>query len=212
MSVPKSALAQSLTEPALPASIGYIDARAERRSAVGLRSWLLTAMLFVVPLVTYWPATFHDYGLRDDYSNLREAHEEPGKVLKFCASHARPIYGWLLQSTYGQTASVQSLQWMRFFASLLLGAISFVMYRGLRGLGWPQGTSLCVTMLLALVPSAQVIASWAVGWPYAAAALPAIGGVFSLEGSVAMGLRAGGGRAGRQLAIGFRLLGGSGVI
>jgi hypothetical protein len=41
--------------------------------------------------VTYWPATFHEYGLRDDYSNLRESHEEVGKVLQFCASHARPI-------------------------------------------------------------------------------------------------------------------------
>jgi hypothetical protein len=206
MSVPEPALTQSLTEPPISAGIGYIDARADRRSAVGLRSWVLTAMLFLVPLVTYWPATFHDYGLRDDYSNLREAHEEPGKVLMFCASHARPIYGWLLQSTYGQTASVQNLQWMRLIASLLLGAISLVMYRGLRGLGWPQGTSLCVTMLLALVPSAQVIASWALGWPYAAAALLAIGGFFTLEGSLGMGWRPGGGRAVRQSVVGFSLL------
>ena len=206
MSVTEPALTQTLTEPALPASIGYIDARADRRSGVGLRSWLLTAMLFVVPLVTYWPATFHDYGLRDDYSNLREAHEEPGKVLKFCASHARPIYGWLLQSTYGQTASVQNLQWMRFLASLLLGAISLVMFRGLRALGWPQGTSLCVTMLLALLPSAQVIASWAVGWPYAAAALLSIGAFFTLEDSLTIGLRAGGGRVLGQSVIGFSLL------
>src|ERR1700690_2919614 len=212
MSVPEPAFTRSLTEPPISADIGYIDARADRRSLVDIRSWVLTAILFLVPLVTYWPATFHDYGLRDDYSNLREAHEKPGKVLKVCASHPLAIYGLVVEITYGQTASVQSLQWMRFFASLLLGAISLVMYRGLRGLGWPQGTSLCVTMLLALVPSAQVIASWAVGWPYAAAALPAIGGFFTLEGSVAMGLRAGGGRAGRQLAIGFRLLGGSGVI
>src|SRR6201999_2562098 len=84
---------------------------------------MLTALLFLVPLIAFWPATFHEYGLRDDYSNLREAHEEIGKVLKFCASHARPVYGWLLQATYGQTSSVQNLQWMRFGASLLLGAL-----------------------------------------------------------------------------------------
>ncbi len=206
MSVPEPAITQSLAEPPISAGIGHIEARADRRSRVGVRGWVLTALLFLVPLVTYWPATFHDYGLRDDYSNLREAHEEPGKVLKFCASHARPIYGWLLQSTYGQTASVQSLHWMRFIASLLLGAISLVMFRGLRALGWSQGTSLCVTMLLALVPSAQVIASWAVGWPYAAAALLAIAGFFTLEGALAMGLRAGGGRSVGQLLVGFSLL------
>jgi hypothetical protein len=118
-----------------------------------------------VPLATYWPATFHDFGLRDDYSNLREAHEEPATVIKFCASHARPIYGWLLQATYGQTDTVQSLQWMRFAASLLLGALSLVSFRGLRALGWSFSTSLCFALLLALIPSAQVMAGWAVGWP-----------------------------------------------
>ena len=142
MSVPKPALAQSLAQTVTSPEIGYIDSRADRRIAVGLREWMLTALLFLIPLVTYWPATFHDYGLRDDYSNLREAQEEPGKVVWFCASHARPIYGWLLQSTYGQAATVQNLQWMRFFASLLLGAISLVMFRGLRALGWSQGSSL----------------------------------------------------------------------
>src|SRR5271169_6559931 len=114
MSVPEPVLAEPLAEPAIAVPIGYVDVQTDRRAAaVGVRGWLLTAIMFMVPLVTYWPATFHDYGLRDDYSNLREAHEEPGKVVRFCASHARPIYGWLLQSTYSQTASVQNLQWMR---------------------------------------------------------------------------------------------------
>ena len=97
-----------------------------------LRAWLLAACLFLVPLLTYAPTTFHDYGLRDDYSNLREAHEEPGKILKFCASHARPIYGALLQASYEQTSSVQNLQWMRFAAALLLGTLSLVSFRSLR--------------------------------------------------------------------------------
>src|ERR1700729_4136716 len=126
MSVPETAV----TEPSIAVPVGTTDVAVAvgRRSAVGVRAWLLTAVLFLVPLISYWPATFHDYGLRDDYSNLREAHEEPGTVVKFCASHARPIYGWLLQATYGQTDSVQSLQWIRLLASLLLGAISLVMF------------------------------------------------------------------------------------
>ena len=125
-----------VTEPSIAVPIATAGAAVGRRSALGVRAWVLTAVLFLVPLVAYWPATFHDYGLRDDYSNLREAHEEVGKVFRFCASHARPIYGWLLQATYGQTTSVQNLQWMRFAASLLLGAISLVSFRGLRALGW----------------------------------------------------------------------------
>jgi hypothetical protein len=207
MSVPKSALRrQALAEPAIPLGIGHTAA--DSRSAVGRKTWLLTAILFLMPLVTYWPATFHDYGLRDDYSNLREAHEEPSTVLKFCASHARPIYGWMLQTTYGQTSSVQNLEWLRFASSLLLGAISLVMFRGLKSLGWSFNTSLCFAILVALLPSAQVVAGWAIGWPYAATALLAIAAFFTVDGALSAGLSAGAARAVGQwlLAIGLMVV------
>ena len=176
MSVPKPVLREAITESAISIPAGHAVGQA--RSALGLRSWMLTMILFLVPLIAYWPATFHEFGLRDDYSNLREAREEPATVLEFCASTARPIYGWLLQSTYGQTSSVHNLQWMRLLASALLGALSLVMFRGLRSLGWSFNSSLCFALLLSLVPSSQVIASWAVGWPYAATALLGVGAFF----------------------------------
>ena len=201
-SVPKTVI----NEAAIAVPIGSPGAIAEPRAGLRVRAWMLTAVLFLVPLVAYWPATFHDYGLRDDYSNLREAHEEVGKVVKFCASHARPIYGWLLQATYGQTSTVQNLHWMRFIASLLLGAVSLVCFKGLRAVGWSINTSLCFAVLLVLVPSAQVIAGWAVGWPYAATALLAIGGFFTVEGALVLGLRAGVGRAVGQWSVGLGLM------
>jgi len=201
-SVPKAVL----SEAAIAVPIGNPSAVAEPRSGIRARAWMLTAVLFLVPLVAYWPATFHDYGLRDDYSNLREAHEEVGKVVKFCASHARPIYGWLLQATYGETGTVQNLQWMRFTAALLLGAISLVCFRGLRAVGWSFNTSLCFAVLLVLAPSAQVIAGWAVGWPYAATALLAVGGFFTVEGALVLGLSAGLGRAVGQWAVALGLM------
>ena len=202
MSVPDTIL----NEASIAGPIEHAGVAVEHRSAVGLRAWMLTAMLFVVPLITYWPATFHDFGLRDDYSNLREAHEEPGKVLRFCASHARPVYGWLLQATYGQTATVQDLQWMRFAASLLFGALSLVCFRGLRALGWSFNTSLCFAVMIALIPSAQVIAGWAVGWPYVATALLAFGGFFTVEGALTLGLSAGPGRALSQWLVAIGLM------
>jgi hypothetical protein len=112
----------------------------------------------------------------------------------------------LLQATYGQTSSVQNLQWMRFAAALLLGALSLVSFRGLRALGWSFNTSLCFAVLLALVPSAQVIASWAVGWPYAATALLAVGGFFTVDGALSMGRSAGIGRAIGQWAVAVGLM------
>jgi hypothetical protein len=201
-SVPETAL----TEAAIAVPIGNPSAIAVPRSGLRLRAWMLTAMLLLLPLAAYWPATFHDYGLRDDYSNLREAHEEVGKVVKFCASAARPVYGWLLQATFKQTSSVQNLEWMRFFSALLLGAISLVSFRGLRTLGWSFNASLCFAVLLALVPSTQVIAAWAIGWPYAATALLAIGGFFTAEGALTVGLRAGVGRAVGQWSVALGLM------
>jgi hypothetical protein len=186
MSTPEPTLPRPLTEPDLEVSTGFGAAVFRTRSRAGLRSWLLTAFLFAIPVTAYWPATFHDFGLRDDYSNLREAHEEPGKILQFCASHARPIYGMLLQATYGQTTTVGNLCWMRLAASLILGAISWVMFRGLRALGWSFETSLCAALMIGLLPAAQVIAAWAVGWPYAATALLALGAFFTVENALAL--------------------------
>jgi hypothetical protein len=203
MSVPKPVLREALADSSVSLPLDHaIDAG----SALRIKTWMLTAILFLVPLLTYWPATFHDYGLRDDYSNLREAHEEPRTVLKFCASAARPLYGWLLQATYGQTNSVQNLQWMRFTAALLLGAISLVMFRGLRSLGWSFDSSLYFAVLLALVPSAQVIAGWAIGWPYAATVLLAVAAFFTADGAFAAGIRAGVGRAAGQWALAAGLM------
>ena len=191
MSVPKPVLRDTLRESSIASPA--VAAAARQRS--GIRAWLMTAALFLVPLVCYWPSTFHEYGLRDDYSNLREAHEQRSVVLEFCASTARPIYGWLLQATYGQVDTIHGLQWMRLAACLLLGAISLVMFRGLRSLGWSYTSSLLVALLLSLVPSAQVISGWAVGWPYAATALLAIAGFFTVEGALTVGMTAGSGRA-----------------
>src|SRR6202789_640995 len=195
-----------LGEAAIGVPIGAPGAIAQPRTSTRVHAWLLTAMLFLVPLCTYWPATFHDFGLRDDFSNLREAHEEIGKVVQFCASHARPIYGWLLQATYGQTTTVHDLRWMRLAASLLLGALSLVSFRGLRALGWPFTASLCFAVLLALIPSAQVMAGWAVGWPYVATALLAFGAFFTGEGALTVGMSAGAGRAVSQWMVALGLM------
>lgn len=189
MSTPDPALPRPMRGASLGSSGSHAHVAAERRSAAGVRSWVLTAFLFLVPITAYWPTTFHDFGLRDDYSNLREAHEEPGKVLGFCASDARPVYGWLLQSTYGATSSVEDLRWMRLAGSLILGAVSLVLFRGLRALGWSFNPSLCAALAIGLLPASQVIAAWAVGWPYAAAALLSLGAFFAVDN--VLGLAAG---------------------
>jgi hypothetical protein len=193
----------ALTEPAIVVPVAVPQ---DRGNVLSLRAVLLTALLFLIPLLTYWSATFHDYGLRDDYSNLREAHEEIGKVLKFCTSDARPIYGWMLQATFGQVSSVQNLQWLRFIAALLLGALSLASLRGLRNLGWSFNRSLCFAVLLVWLPASQVVASWAVGWPYAVAALLSFAAFFSADAAFTISVRDRTGRAIGQWAVALGLM------
>jgi hypothetical protein len=76
----------------------------------------------------------------------------------------------------------------------------------MRAVGWSFNSSLCFALLLALVPAAQVIASWAVGWPYAATALLAVGGFFTVDAALVMGLRFGVGRAVAQWAVALGLM------
>jgi hypothetical protein len=156
-----------------------------RRSAI--LGFIAASLIFLTPLVAYWPAIFHYYGLRDSYSNLREAHEEPGKLIHFCASHARPIYGWLLEISLRRIDTIRQLQWIRMLSALLLGAISFASYRLLRRIGWSVGSSLLLALWLGLLPSAQVIAGWAIGWPYSVAVLMALGAFPLAETAVAGG-------------------------
>ena len=157
--------------------------RKVRRSAIlGL---VAATLIFLTPLAAYRPAIFHYYGLRDCYSNLREAHEEPGKLIQFCASHARPIYGWLLEVSLRRIDTIRQLQWIRMLSALLLGAISFASYRLLRRIGWSVGSSLLLALWLGLVPSAQVMAGWAIGWPYSVAVLMALGAFALAEAALA---------------------------
>ena len=57
MSVPKPVLREALTEPAVALPIGHTATVAAQRRVLSLRAWVMTAVLFLVPLTAYWPAT-----------------------------------------------------------------------------------------------------------------------------------------------------------
>lgn len=179
-----------------------------RRSRV--KTLVVSTLLFFTPLAAYWPTTFHNYGMRDDYSKLREAHEEPGKVLHFCASNARPIYGYLLQASFQRIDTVRDMQWLRLLGSFLLGGLALASYSGLRKMGWPTGMSLTLACWIALLPGAQVIAGWMIAWPYAVAALVALAAFFLAEDAIRAGFR--GRLAAVRLTAGVVLLGASALI
>ncbi len=146
-------------------------------------TWALTLTLFALLLATYWNTTFHYFGFRDDYSNLGEAHEQPGKIIHFIASHGRPVYGFLLEYSFGWIDSIQNLQWLRFAGAIGLGLVATFLFGLLRRRGWSLSAAAFTAVAASLTPAAQVIASWATAWPYTVAALLSLGG-FALADSV----------------------------
>lgn len=142
----------------------------------------IALLLVALPLATYWNTTFHEFGLRDDYSNLCEAREQPGKILHFIASHARPLYGLLLEYSFGCLDSIGELEWLRFAGAIGLGLVAALLFGLLRRLGWNLAAATFAAAAVSLTPAAQVIASWATAWPYTVAALLSLGGFALADG------------------------------
>jgi len=146
-------------------------------------AWVITLALFLLPLATFWNTTFHDFGFRDDYANLSEAHEQPGKIIHFIASHGRPIYGFLLEYSFGWADSIRELEGLRLAGAIGLGLVAALLFGVLRRRGWSLAAAAFTAAMASLAPAAQVIASWATAWPYTVAALLSLGG-FALADSM----------------------------
>lgn len=158
------------------------------RTLFGIRltraGWLrLGSLLMVVlPVAVYWSTTWGEYGLRDDYGVLREAMTEPAAIFRFCGSHARPVFGWLLQATFMQFDSIGDLAWARLLGSVLTGVLAACVMQVLVRLhGWSVLTAGCLAATMTLLPSLQVVAAWAILWPYLVAALLSLAAFVAAE-------------------------------
>lgn len=146
-----------------------------------IRTRICLYILLLTPLAVYWQTIFHDYGLRDDYSHLREAREEPGKLVKYTASHGRPLYGALLETTFGVVDDVNQLPWLRLTSVSLLTLLGLALWRQLYQSGWTEVEAAAIGLGVTLLPAAQVTAGWAIGWPFALALLLAVAGFSAIE-------------------------------
>ncbi|HVS52777.1 MAG TPA: hypothetical protein VHD62_10510 [Opitutaceae bacterium] len=134
-----------------------------------LRPWLATIVLLLLPTALYWSTIFHRYGFRDDYSVLRESREEPGKIVQVCAMQARPIYGVLLESSFGRLRTIDGLAGLRLLSALLLGVAAATLFWILRRQKWERALALLLATLVVVLPGAQLFVAWTVAWPLAIA-------------------------------------------
>ncbi len=148
------------------------------RGVAGARRWIcpaIIAALLLFPALLYWDTIFHRYGFRDDYSVLRESHEEPGKVIWFCSMQARPIYGVVMEASFALLRGIEDLAWLRLLSALLVGAVAAVSYRLFRAATWDRATAALLAALIVTLPGAQLLVGWTVGWPLNLALLFTLG-------------------------------------
>lgn len=146
-----------------------------------MRTRICYWLLILVPFVTYAPAVFHTYGMRDDYSHLREAREEPGKLVHFTASQGRPLYGAMLETTYERLGSVNNLVWLRLASVALLAGLGIILWKQLDAAGWPEIDAAALGLGVMLLPAAQVSTAWAAGWPWILSLILAVAGFAAVE-------------------------------
>lgn len=144
-----------------------IDAMSRRLGLIFI--WVALAVL---PLFIYSDTIAARYGLRDDYSVLREAQDSDTIILSVNGGQGRPIYGWLLEVTFGPMPDIAALSWSRGLSALLLGLLGVMTAWNLqRRIGWSLPSAWLVGALVTLLPAGQVLVSWGSCWPHVLAAL-----------------------------------------
>lgn len=146
-----------------------------------IRTRICLYILLLTPLAVYWQDIFHSYGVRNDYANLQEARVESGVLVKSATAYGRPLYGALLETSFGVVEVVRHLPWLRLNSVLLLTLLGLALWRQLYQSGWTEVESAAIGLGIVLLPSAQVTVTWASGWPYALGLLLSVAGFSAVE-------------------------------
>ena len=146
-----------------------------------IRTRICLYVLLLTPLVVYWQTIFHEYGFRDDYAHMREAREEPGKLVRFTASQGRPLDGALLETSFTAASEVDRLPWLRLTSVILLSLLALALWRQLFQSGWTEIEAAVIGLGIVLLPAGQIVVSWAVCWPHVLALLLAVAGFSAIE-------------------------------
>ena len=154
---------------------------------MNVRTRFCLIALLVTPLLTYWQAIFSTYGIRDDYAHIRVAREEPGELIEATSTRGRVLNGALLDTSFAKIGSVDELMWLRLGGVGLLILAGIAVWRQLDYSGWHEVDAAAVGLGITLLPAAQVIASWAVLWPFALAVLMSIAGYSAVDNELVRG-------------------------
>ena len=146
-----------------------------------MRAWVCVAAFLILSLVVYWPTVTHEYGFRDDYSNLREVRERPGWLMTLTSSSGRPVYGALLEGSLTEISQVAELAKLRALSAVLAGVVGVLLWWQLRRSGWSDMQAAAMGAAVIVLPGLQVVVGWAIAWPIALALIVALLGFQLVE-------------------------------
>jgi hypothetical protein len=150
-----------------------------------MRTKICFWLLLIVPFAVYWPVITDDYeyGMRDDYSNMRLAREEPGRIARIHTSQGRPLCGAMIETIYGFSffQKVDNLQWLRLVTVVLLAGLGLLLWRQFDNSGWPEIDAAAAALAIVLLPAAQITAAWAIGFPWVVSLILALGAFTAVE-------------------------------
>jgi hypothetical protein len=154
--------------------------------------------LLALPFVVYWSTVTADYGFRDDYAHLREVHERPGWLTELTTANGRPVYGAVLEASLRGARDVADLATLRGLSVLLLAVVGLLLWAHLRRSGWSDLEAATIGAAITVLPGAQIIVGWAIGWPIALGLVAAVAGFMCVD----RGLSASGWRCAGGLVVG----------
>ena len=146
-----------------------------------MRTWLVAAALMILSLVVYWPTVTHEYGFRDDYSNIREVRERPGWLMTLTSSSGRPVYGALLEGSLSEIYQISELAKLRALSAVFAGVLGALLWWQLRRSGWSDMEAAAMGAAVMLLPGIQVVVGWAIAWPISLALVAALAGYQLVE-------------------------------
>ncbi len=152
-----------------------------------MRPRLCYWLLVLIPFVVYCPGIMREYGVHDDYTLIREAKEDQGKIARQLTAQGRPLYGALLETSFAHTESVDNLKFMRLASVCFLALLGIILWRHLDTNGWAQIDALALSLAIILLPAAQVSVSWALGWPWVCSVILSVAGFLAVETELAKG-------------------------
>ena len=141
-----------------------------------MRTWLIAAVLLILPLLVYWPTVTHEYGFRDDYAHLREVRERPGWLTQLTTSNGRPVYGAVLEASLRDVYEVPELEALRLTSTVLIAFVGLLLWWHLRRSGWTEAQAAALGAAVTLLPGAQIVVGWAIAWPIALGLVAAVAG------------------------------------